>query len=99
MIQNYEFLTLKFVVLKIDACASAKHKIILSWPYDILLSFFSFLYHEKSDFPKVIIYLLLDQLIAFIPGIAIDTPFRGLISAISHFDFLGFKPTKSKFFF
>ena len=60
--------------------------------------FFYFCLMKKSEFPKVPLYLFLDQLMHFIPGIANDTPFRGIISAILHFNFLGFKPQKERSF-
>ena len=62
-------------------------------------AFFHFCLMKKSEFLKVSLYLFLDQLMHFIPGIASDTPFRGIISAILHFNFLGFKPAKRKKFF
>ena len=59
MTYNSEFLTLKFVLIneegktpcvkKLDACAVAKHKIILRWPKPISFNLKNEKCHLKND--------------------------------------------------
>ena len=57
-------------VLKIDACAAAKHKTIFHGLMIFYGDFFHFCLIKKSEFLKVSLYLFLDQLKHLIPGIA-----------------------------